>query len=151
MLADDWEIIPQSYNRKAGFGLKSVKTDQYVQDCNLMRFLQFSKEQDITIVGLKLDGRYIVGNDRSLYTEFMYKQWTYKYKVREENQIENKDLITGHKYRTMCGKEVIYLGFKYMSRIKNPKENFGEGYEQNITKIKKTYLISKNFIIILLL
>ena len=117
-MSDDWEIVPDSYNTNSGVSLKSVKLNQQVADIELRRFLRFSKEQNLTIQGLKLQGEFIVGNDRSVYTKEMFEKWKAKYEERTEVIIESKDYIPGHKYKTPCGAELVYLGQKYMSSLK---------------------------------
>jgi len=117
-LSDDWEMIPRQYRSLGGFSLRSKKLNQEVADINLMRFLKFSKEQNLTIQGLKLKGTYIVGSDRSVYTEEMYQEYIDKFSKRTENIINKKDYKVGNKYLTPCGAEVIYLGSRYVSRMK---------------------------------
>lgn len=122
-MSDDWEIIPESYNTSAGFSLKSKKLNQEVADIDLRRFLRFSKEQNLTIQGLKLQGNYIIGNDRSVYTVDMFEKWKDKYEERTETIINSEDYIPGHKYKTPCGSELVYLGQKYWSSIKSQKHS----------------------------
>lgn len=138
-MADDWEIVPDSYNTNSGFSLKSTKLNQQVADIELRRFLRFSKEQNLTIVGLKLQGEFIVGNDRSVYTKEMFEKWKAKYDERTEVIIESANYIVGHKYKTPCGAELVYLGQKYMSSLKQSEvgnKNFGVA-----TKVAKTHLV----------
>jgi hypothetical protein len=117
-MSDDWEIVPESYNTTSGFSLKSKKLNQQVADIELRRFLLFSKEQNLTIIGLKLQGNYIIGNDRSVYTQEMFEKWKAKYEQRTETIINPEDYIPGHKYKTPCGSELVYLGQKYISYLK---------------------------------
>ena len=131
-MADDWEMIPSTYNRLGGFSLKSEKLNQQVADIDLLRFLQFSKEQNLVIEGLKLKGNFIVGNNRSVYTFEMWDKWLEKFTKRTEHIIDKKDYIPGHKYKTPCGAETIYLGVKYSSRFKT--SNYTD-----ITKVAKKY------------
>lgn len=138
-MADDWEIVPDSYNTNSGFSLKSKKLNQQVADIELRRFLRFSKEQNLTIVGLKLQGEFIIGNDRSVYTKDMFETWKAKYDERTEVIIESANYIVGHKYKTPCGSELVYLGQKYMSSLKQSEvynKNFGVA-----TKVTKTHLV----------
>ena len=131
-MANDWEIIPSTYNTKAGFSLYSKKINQQVADINLLRFLRFSKEQNLTISSLKLTGNFIIGNDRSVYTVDMYNQWKEKFDIRTEIILNKKDYIVGNRYKTPCGAEFVYLGFRYTSKMKS--------YEQ-IGKIKKIFYV----------
>lgn len=138
-MSDDWEIVPVEYNTNSGFMLTSKKLNQTVADIELRRFLRFSKEQNLTIHGLKLQGEYIIGNDRSVYTKEMFEKWKAKYEKRTEVIIESIDYIPGHKYKTPCGSELVYLGHKYISSLKQSEVN-----NKNFsifTKPVKTHLV----------
>ena len=137
-LSDDWEIIPNTYNTNSGMMLYSEKLNQKVADIELRRFLQFSKEQNLTIQGLKLQGTYVIGNDRSVYTEEMFQKWKNKFELRTENIIDKKDYKIGHKYKTPCGAEYIYLGTRYKANIKRGATSFTE---DNISKVTKKYYV----------
>jgi len=140
-LSDDWEIILDVYRTNAGFILYSKKLGQKVADIDLRRFLQFSKEYNLVIDSLKLQGTFIIGNDRSVYTEEMYNTWKEKYDKRTKTLIDKKDLIPGAEYETPCGSHFIYIGNFYLI-------NFKKGYKicnyslDNLTKIKSVHLIS---------
>lgn len=121
-LANDWVMIPKKYRTTDGFSLRSETLNQEVADINLRRFLRFSEEQDLNIQGLKLQGTFVVGNDRSVYTEEMYNEWKAKFNKRTEILLEKKDLIPGHSYKTPCGRVIVYLGSKYISRLKKSEE-----------------------------
>lgn len=133
-LSDDWEIIPDAHVTNDGFKMRSEKLNQTVADIGLRRFLQFSKEQNLTIEGLKLKGTFIIGNDRSVYTEEMYNKWKNKFESRTETIIPKKDWIPGHRYRTPCGAVVHYIGAKYISRLKNSEFRKGIYVASKITK-----------------
>lgn len=130
-MSDDWEIIPSQYVTIGGFSLRSKKLNQEVADINLLRFLQFCKEQNLVIEGLCLKGNYVIGNDRSVYTEEMFNKWKDTFEKRTETIIDKKDYKVGHKYKTPCGAELIYLGYKYVSRL---KDSFDFNYKTKITK-----------------
>lgn len=117
-MADDWEMIPTQFVKLGGFSLKSEKLQQQVADIDLRRFLRFCKEQNLTIEGLRLKGNFVVGNDRSVYTEKMFNTWREKFEKRTETIIDKSELTIGHKYLTPCGRSVVYLGYKYLHRIK---------------------------------
>jgi hypothetical protein len=134
-ISDDWEIIPAKYRSLDGMMLYSEKLDQKVADIDLKRFLIFSKEQNLTIIGLKLQGNYIVGNNRSIYTEDMYKTWKDKFESRTETIIPVKDYKVGHTYSTPCGASYIYLGFRYVSKFKS--YSF-----EDYTNIKKEHFVA---------
>ena len=122
-MADDWEIVPDGYNTNSGFSMKSKKLNQQIADIELRRFLRFSKEQNLTIIGLNLQGNYIIGNDRSVYTEEMYNKWREKFEERTETIIESANYQVGHQYKTPCGMTLIYLGEYYVSSLKNKEYN----------------------------
>jgi len=119
-MADDWVMVPVSYTRVDGFSLKSEKLGQQVADIDLRRFLQFCAEQNLVIDSLRLQGNYIIGNDRSVYTEEMFNTWKAKFDKRTETILDVNTCIPGHRYKTPCGKTVIYMGWRYVSRIQFP-------------------------------
>ena len=136
-LSDDWEMIPYEYRRDGGFSLRSEKLNQEIADIDIFRFLKFSKEQNLIIEGLKLKGKYIIGSDRSVYTEEMFNKWTDKFASRTATIIPKKDWILGHKYKTPCGAEVIYVGKRYVTSIKGYENDYS-----NLTKEVLKYFIS---------
>ena len=141
-MADDWEIVPESYNTNSGFSLKSKKLNQQVADIELRRFLRFSKEQNLTIQGLSLIGNFIVGNDRSVYTEEMYNKWKEKFEQRTETIIDPKDYQVGHYYSTPCGSKSVYLGERYIVTLK--EKSLKENVLTDMTKcVKVRYSINK--------
>lgn len=142
-MADDWEIIPETWRGNDGFSLRSEKLKQEVADINLRRFLRFSKEQNLTIIGLKLQGNYIIGNDRSVYTEEMYNQWREKFEKRTETIIPKTDWKVGHEYLTPCGKTHIYLGDRYVSNIKDAAVS--EYRFDDITKITRKSFVAHDY------
>lgn len=144
-MSDDWEIVPDGYNTNSGFSMKSKKLNQQVADIELRRFLRFSKEQNLTIIGLKLQGNFIIGNDRSVYTEEMYNKWREKFEERTETIIESANYQVGHKYKTPCGMTLIYLGEYYVSSLKN-KEYRNKDYSVHTKPAKKHLVISPDAI-----
>ncbi len=136
-MADDWEILTDSYNTDSGFILESKKLKQKVADIRLRRFLNFCKKHNLIIEGLKLKGNYIVGNDRSVYTEDMYIEWKEKYDTRTEVIVDKKDAKIGHQYKTPCGKTLIFFGARYVANIKEKFLNKGEYGE--FTNVSKKY------------
>lgn len=136
-LTDDWEIVPESYNRNVGFGLSSEKLDQYVQDIDLRRFLRFCKEQNLTIEGLKLKDKLIVGSDRSVYTEQMYNDWQTKYQSRVE-QCTDIEPIPGWVYKTVCGKEIVYFGSNHIVRVNSAKSHLLKSHINDYVLPKKS-------------
>ena len=122
-MADDWVISTGSYNTDAGFILSSKKLNQKVADIALRRFLDFCAKENLVIEGLKLKGNFIVGNDRSVYTEDMYYKWVEMFETRTEVTVSKKDLKPGYKYSTEGGETITYLGKKYISKLKSNKDN----------------------------
>ena len=141
-LADDWEIIPTTHVSTTGFSLKSNKINQEVADIELYRFLKFSKEQKLVIEGLKLKGTYIIGNDRSVYTQSMYDEWFSLYHKRTETIINPKDYVVGNKYTTPCGMSLIYLGYRYVATIKKAHLI---NYAEYSTIAKKHFYVDASF------
>jgi hypothetical protein len=119
-LSSTWSITAQSYNRNESCILSNDE-DVSIADISIKRFFQFLKEQNITLIGNKLVGTYIIGNDRSLYTVDMYNEWREKFDKRVETSINKNDLIEGHLYKTVCGSIFLYLGKRnYISaRVKD--------------------------------
>jgi hypothetical protein len=108
-LSSTWSITAKSYNKNESCILSNDEGVS-IADISIKRFFQFLKEQDITLVGNKLEGTYIIGNDRSLYTVEMYNEWKEKFEKRVETLINKNDLIEGHTYKTVCGSTFLYLG-----------------------------------------
>lgn len=144
-MSDDWEIVPDGYNTNSGFSMKSKKLNQQVADIELRRFLRFSKEQNLTIIGLNLQGNFIIGNDRSVYTEEMYNKWREKFEERTETIIESANYQVGNQYKTPCGMTLIYLGEYYVSSLKN-KEYRNKDYSVHTKPAKKHLVISPDAI-----
>jgi len=143
-LSDDWEMVPDTYNTKGGFSLRSKKLNQQVADIDLRRFLQFSKEFDLVIKGLKLQGEFIVGSDRSVYTKEHFEEYNKRYneRINEGNFIPKKDLIIGHRYLTPCGAEFVYAGARYKTSFKT--DHMGKTCKFSKPKRVHTY-ISKRY------
>ena len=127
-MSDDWEIVNKSYVKTEGMGLYSKKLNQTVQDISLRKFLTFLKTQNVEVHGDKLQGKFIIGNDRAIYTTDMYNTWKEKYDKRTEVVLDKNDLIPGHSYKTPCGAEVVYLGKYYLQKVKYNKVQETRGY-----------------------
>lgn len=135
-MASDWEMIPTKHVKLGGFSLKSKTLNQEIADIDLLRFLSFCKEQNLVIDSLKLQGEFVVGNDRSVYTKEMFDKWKSKYDDRTEVIIPPKDYEPGATYKTPCGMEVLYLGYKYVSKVKDVSQ-----LELNVSNITKKYYV----------
>jgi len=141
-LSDDWEINPNTYNLNNGFILTSKKLNQSVADIDLRNFLRFCKDENLVIEGLKLNGTFVIGSDRKVYTERDFNKWTNKFSKRTETIIPKKDWIPGHKYKTPCGSEIIYIGKKYQVKIKDNRD--GDKRDYSIcTKPSQIYFYKK--------
>lgn len=138
-LASDWEMIPANYRGNSGFKLYSKSLGQEVADIDLYRFLDFSKDQKLVIDSLMLQGEYIIGNDRSVYTRKMYDKWKGMFDKRVDEIIEKKDLIVGHSYETPCGSKFIYIGKFYNINFK-AKLDDDDGFV--LTKQKLVHLVA---------
>ena len=108
-LSSTWTITAKSYNKNESCILSNDEGVS-IADISIKRFFQFLKEQNITLIGNKLLGTYIIGNDRSLYTVEMFNEWKEKFEKRVETLINKNDLIEGHMYKTVCGSTFLYLG-----------------------------------------
>jgi hypothetical protein len=111
-LSSTWSITAKSYNKNESCILSNDEGVS-IADISIERFFQFMLEQNVTLIGNKLQGTYIIGNDRSLYTVDMYNEWKDKFEKRVETSINNNDLIEGHLYKTVCGSTFLYLGKRY--------------------------------------
>jgi len=120
MLSNTWTLKAQQY-RKTESCILSNAEGTSIADISMKRLLQLMKEQNISLIGDKLIGTFIIGNDRSLYTEDMYNTWKEKYEERISTEIPIQDLIEGHMYKTVCGSTLVYLGKRYIinARIKD--------------------------------
>ena len=97
-LSSTWTITAKSYNKNESCILSNDEGVS-IADISIKRFFQFLKEQNITLIGNKLLGTYIIGNDRSLYTVEMFNEWKEKFEKRVETLINKNDLIEGHMYK----------------------------------------------------
>jgi len=140
-LADDWKIQPKGYNTIGGMMLRSEKLDQTVADIDMRRFLQFLEEQQLELKGLSIKGNYIIGNDRSFYTEEMYNTWKDKYEKKVSTEISKKDLIVGQEYESICGGTFFYLGSYYVIKHKSKSIKNKDSYQVSLTKQKLTHLV----------
>jgi hypothetical protein len=139
-MSDDWEIVPSQYVKIGGFSLHSKKLNQSVADIDLLRFLRFSKEQKLVIDTLLLQGEYVIGNDRSVYTKEMYETWKNKFDKRTEIITEKKDAQIGHEYKTPCGQHLIYCGARYVGNIKDSGFK-DDDFSQRTSITKKHFII----------
>jgi hypothetical protein len=110
--SETWSITAQSYNKNETCIL-SNEEGVSIADISIKRFFQFMKEQNLTMIGNKLVGKFIIGNDRSLYTEEMFNIWKEKFDKRVESEIDKKDLKEGYIYQTVCGSHLLFLGKRY--------------------------------------
>jgi hypothetical protein len=140
-VADDWQLIPEAYNNNAGAILYSKKLNQKVADVNLRKLLRFMSEYEISSKGLHFEGSFIIGKDRTLYTEDMYNEWLKKYSQRLSTKIECSKAIPGHKYKTACGSLVVYLGYKYVVTFNLKKFNTSGVISPSKTA-RKTYFVA---------
>jgi hypothetical protein len=111
-LSSTWSITAKSYNKNESCILSNDEGVS-IADISIKRFFQFMQEQNVTIVGNKLQGTYIIGNDRSLYTVDMLNEWKDKFDERVETEILKTDLKEGYIYQTVCGSHLLFMGKRH--------------------------------------
>lgn len=145
--ADDWVMIPERYTTISGVSLFSEKLGQKVADINVYKTLKFFSKENITLQGLKVEGSFIVGNDRTLYNNEAYKKWEDKFVIKQTMNIPKADLEVGGVYETHCGTPYLYLGEVYKSTYKgfyfkaDPFTFGGKKCVLDTTKITKSKLV----------
>ena len=115
-LSTSWKLSAVSYSKNESCILKNDEGVS-IADISISRLLDFMKQENITMIGDSLQGNYIIGNDRSLYTEEMYNTWREKFQLRISTEIPKKELIEGHLYKTVCGSTLLFLGKRYILNI----------------------------------
>ena len=145
--ADDWLMIPERYTTISGVALFSEKLGQKVADINVYKTLKFFSKENITLQGLRVEGSFIVGNDRTLYNSEAYKKWEDKFVIKQTMNIPKADLEVGSVYETHCGTPYLYLGEVYKSTYKgfyfkaDPSAFGGKKCVLDTTKITKSKLV----------
>lgn len=145
--ADDWVLIPERYTTISGVALFSEKLGQKIADINVYKTLKFFSEENVALHGLRVEGSFIIGNDRTLYNIEAYKKWSDKYAIKQTMNIPVADLEVGSVYETHCGIPYLYLGEVYKSTYKgfyfkaDPSVFGGKECVLDTTKITKSKLV----------
>jgi hypothetical protein len=129
-LSSTWKLSAFSYRKNESCVLSNAEGIK-IADISISRLLDLMKQEGITMIGDALQGTYIIGNDRSLYTEEMYNIWKDKFEQRISTEIPKKELIENHLYKTVCGSTMLYLGKRYIINVSR---------ELNLTKGSWEYL-----------
>lgn len=145
--ADDWVLIPERYTKISGVALFSKKLSQKVADINVYKTLKFFEKENVHLQGLKIEGNFIVGSDRTLYTDETYKAWEDKFAIKQTMNIPITNLEVGSVYETHCGTPYLYLGEVYKSTYKgfhfeaDPSAFGGKSCVLDTTKITRSKLV----------
>jgi len=116
--ANDWLLVPERYTKVRGVSLYSEKLNQRVADIDVYKTLKLFDTENVNLTGLKIQGNFIIGNDRTLYTDATYKAWETKYAIKQTMNIPVSDLEINKVYETGCGDLFVYLGEIYRSTYK---------------------------------
>lgn len=104
--SDDWKIIFESYRTIKGVKLHSDKLNQTIADIPINELFHMLKHYKANLIhGEKIEGEFIVGADRKLYSREDYNEWHKKYGNLIQGKVLAKDLILGRKYKFKCGAE----------------------------------------------
>ena len=143
--ADDWRLINESLNLSESVALRSDKLDTTIYDIKFRPFINFLRAEDVTMHGDKIEGSFVIGMSRVLRREQDYNETMGIKNSRESVHIEKKDWKIGHKYESICGETVIYIGKRYTQKI---KENLNYDSVSDLTKLKVSYfgIIDNNIV-----
>jgi len=111
-LSSTWTLKAEQYRKLESCTLSNEEGIK-IADISIKRLLQLMKEQNVSLIADKLQGTFIIGNDRSLYTEEMYNIWKAKFEERISTEIPLAELVEGNMYRTVCGSTLVYLGKRW--------------------------------------
>ena len=139
-LASDWIFNDSDRSDYLRFSSSSLSQSFTVY---LGDFIAFTKRLNITMVGNKLQGSFIFDKDRDLQSEQEYYEWEDQLEMNAQNEIKKADLVAGEAYKDDSGHTVIYLGSKYVSKIKGSYYNI-----KNSTINEKVGSISKKHLFI---
>jgi len=148
------EIVPQlasDYRLSASSRVNAIHI--YSESLN-QRFLipaatfyDSCEEKDISIKGNIIQGSFIFGKNKEIYTEEEYFEWQDAIEMNSNKEIKKKDLIPGELCILDNGEKYFFLGTKYVSKYKENcfYEIMDFLYDMDITKInKKYYFIKEN-------
>ena len=116
-VTDDWELKAESYNTTDGVALYSPSLNTKIYDLNFRTFLDFLIRENVTMVGNKIEGRFIVGQARVLRKESDYLQTIATKEERTQVIIPKTDYVIGATYETVCGESITYLGERYVQTL----------------------------------
>lgn len=134
-VSDDWEVFTGGFAKSTDvLNLTSPKLDQTIFDINSTKFFKFMLDEDVTMNGNKIVGRFVIGSQRVLRKEEDYKATMATITERKSTMIPKSDFKVGYRYETVCGSTFIFAGFRYI--IKEVKSKTGI----KCTKLTKTYL-----------
>lgn len=122
-LSSTWTLKAEQYRKLESCTLSNEEGIK-IADISIKRLLQLMKEQNVSLIGDKLQGTFIIGNDRSLYTEEMYNTWKDKFEERISTEIPLAELVEGNMYRTVCGSTLVYLGKRWFINANLKNERF---------------------------
>jgi len=135
-LSDDWEIIYESYNLKDDVRLYSKKLDVIIAGCKIFDVFHMLTHYKTDLKeGKYIQGEFIIGKDRKLYSKEDYEKWLEKYKKISVGKVLAKDLKIGKLYQFKCGAEGYLIAIDRNEKNK-PLYVFGSIENLNIPKEK---------------
>jgi len=139
-LASDWEFSISNASGNNQISISSTQLDQrfsiYIES-----FFTSLERLSIHSIGNKLQGSFIFDRYRAIFSEEEYFQWEDQLESNSLNEIKKKDLIPGQGYLDENGDMVYYLGFRFVSTLKEPLykiRNYGIT-PNSISKVTKKY------------
>ena len=133
-LADDWVVFTGGFKNSSDvLNLYSKTLEQKIYDCGSDKFFKFMLDNNVTMNGNKIVGKFVIGSQRVLRSEADYQATIGTISERKETLIPKVDWIPGHKYETVCGSNFIFAGIRYTKRIISSKNGL------KISNEKKAY------------
>lgn len=135
-VSDDWEVFTGGFRNSTDvLNLRSQKLGQTIYDISSDSFFKFMREENVTMHGNKIEGKFIIGMQRVLRKESDYLETMATVTERKSTMIDKGDLIVGNKYETVCGSHFVYAGARYViTQKQNPKK-----FVIELTKISKKH------------
>ena len=107
--SDDWEIIFESFNYNDDVRLYSKKLGVTIAGAKIFSVFHMLTHYKVDLKeGKYIQGEFIIGKDRKLYSKSDYEKWLQKYKSISEGKVYAKDLKIGKLYQFKCGVK-LYL------------------------------------------
>jgi len=144
-LSDDWEIIFENYNSNTDVILFSKKLNTKITGIEIFNVFNTLTHYKVDLKeGKYIQGEFIIGKNRKLYSKEDYEEWLKKYKNFAEGTVQAKDLKVGKLYQFKCGAEGYLIAIDRNEKNK-PLYIFGEiKKEFENSKAKEVFLQMEN-------